>query len=564
MNKDQTNAMLAKALAEAQARKLAIERARAVAQAAGSTTATPTLPTAASTGTGAGAAAKPATPVVSAATLEEIRKRKEALAARLKNLPGASKPAEPATKEIDQRARGGLSVDASSLISRDEHGNLIINTAAGKLKPTGFATTKVNQKQQEQKKLDAFLKPEDDAAAAAAGGAASASSASGSADQLDNPYFDPNLGVAGPKDRSYRPLKFAPQGKYRDLAIKARAEQRIEQLRKEIEQKGHAKVEEDDLKLKDGFVKRALPQDGIEWWDAPYLPNKTYQDVDDGQAKIETEDSLITLYVQHPVPIEPPTELTHKEAAKPRPLMLTTKERKKLRRQRRAEIQKDKQDKVRLGLLPPDPPKVKLSNMMRVLGEEAVLNPTQIEMRVRQETQARLDAHVSANEARKLTPEERKAKERAKKEADLNKGIYCNVYRINDLSHPQKRYKVDTNAAQLGLTGMVIFHPVMNIVIVEGGQKAIGQYKKLMLRRIDWTDNTRLDGTDATESTIENKCLLVWEGQLKERKFKDFKFRKCLNDAKLKDTLNRSGAASFWELALTFKEGDMAGTETLL
>ncbi|KAF9971766.1 hypothetical protein BGZ73_005173 [Actinomortierella ambigua] len=558
MNRNQVNVneMVAKAKAEAQARKLAIERARAAAQAAGVATAVPGAPTA---GAATGATASPATPVVAAATLEELRKRKEALAARLKNLPGASKPAVAETKEIDPRARGGLSVDASSLITRDEHGSLIISTAAKKLKPTGFATTKVNQKQLDQMKLEAFLKPDDDA-----GAAPGTPGAATGADQIDNPYFDPNLGAARPKDRAYRPLKLAHQGKYRDLAIKARAEQRIEQLRKEIEEKGHAKVEEEDLKLKDGFVKRALPQDGIEWWDAPYLPNKTYQDVEEGHAKIETEDSLITLYVQHPVPIEPPNELTHKEAAKPRPLMLTTKERKKLRRQRRAEIQKDKQDKIRLGLLPPDPPKVKLSNMMRVLGEEAVLNPTQIEMRVRQETQARLDAHISANEARKLTPEERKAKERAKKEADVNKGIYCNVYRINDLSHPQKRFKVDTNAVQLGLTGMVIFHPVMNIVIVEGGQKAIGQYKKLMLRRIDWTDNTRLDGTEATESTIENRCLLVWEGQLKERKFKDFKFRKCLNDAKLKDTLNRSGAASFWELALTFKEGDMAGTEIVL
>ncbi|KAG0234097.1 hypothetical protein BGW41_001234 [Actinomortierella wolfii] len=558
-NLNRVNAMVAKAKAEAQARKLAIEQARAAALAAGAAggSAATTPAPAAAVGVSAGGV-RPATPAVSAATLEEIRKRKEALAAKLQNLSSVPRPADAQTTEQDNRARGGLSIDVSSTISRDEHGNLIINTAAGKLKP-GFATTKVNQKQLEQKqleekkkKLEALMKPEDEAAAG------------GAADQIDNPYFDPNLGPAGPKDRSYRPLKFAPKGKYRDLAIKIRAEQRIEQLRKEIEEKGHAKVDEEDLKLKDGFVKRILPQDGIEWWDAPYLPNKSYQDVENGQAKIETEDSLVTIFVQHPVPIEPPNELTHREAAKPRPLMLTTKERKKLRRQRRAEIQKDKQDKIRLGLLPPDPPKVKLSNMMRVLGEEAVLNPTQIEMRVRQETQARLEAHLSANEARKLSPEERKAKEKAKREADVSKGIFCDVYRINDLSHPKKKFKVDTNAQQLGLTGMVILHPVMNVVIVEGGQKAIRQYKKLMLRRIDWTDNTRLDGTEATESTIENKCLLVWEGQVKERKFTDFRFRKCANDAQLKDTLNKSGAASLWELALSFKEGDMAGTEITL
>ena len=39
------------------------------------------------------------------------------------------------------------------------------------------------------------------------------------------------------------------------------------------------------------------------------------------------------------------------------PVMLTAKERKKLRRQRRMEVQKEIQEKVRLGLMPPPEPK---------------------------------------------------------------------------------------------------------------------------------------------------------------------------------------------------------------
>ena len=41
------------------------------------------------------------------------------------------------------------------------------------------------------------------------------------------------------------------------------------------------------------------------------------------------------------------------------------------------------QDKIRLGLLPPDEPKVKMSNLMRVLGSEQILDPTKIERQVR-------------------------------------------------------------------------------------------------------------------------------------------------------------------------------------
>lgn len=58
-------------------------------------------------------------------------------------------------------------------------------------------------------------------------------------------------------------------------------------------------------------------------------------------------------------------------------------ERKKLRTQRRVEREKEKQELVRQGLLEPPPPKVKIGNLMRVLGEQAVADPTAIEAQVR-------------------------------------------------------------------------------------------------------------------------------------------------------------------------------------
>jgi hypothetical protein len=61
---------------------------------------------------------------------------------------------------------------------------------------------------------------------------------------------------------------------------------------------------------------------------------------------------------------------------------------------------------------------------------------------------------------------------------------------VRDLSHPQRRYKVNWTAKELLMTGCVVTLPTFSIVIVEGGAKAQAKFKKLMLRRIDWTSNT--------------------------------------------------------------------------
>ena len=47
------------------------------------------------------------------------------------------------------------------------------------------------------------------------------------------------------------------------------------------------------------------------------------------------------------------------------------------------EREKEKQELIRQGLLDPPKPKVKLSNLMRVLGTEAVLDPSAMEKQVR-------------------------------------------------------------------------------------------------------------------------------------------------------------------------------------
>lgn len=46
---------------------------------------------------------------------------------------------------------------------------------------------------------------------------------------------------------------------------------------------------------------------------------------------------------------------------------------------KRLEKEKDKQEKVKLGLMPPPKPKINLSNYMKVMGKEAIANPSLVE-----------------------------------------------------------------------------------------------------------------------------------------------------------------------------------------
>lgn len=92
------------------------------------------------------------------------------------------------------------------------------------------------------------------------------------------------------------------------------------------------------------------------------------------------EKLKINKLIEHPVQMKPPT---YSEKNVIPAVMLTSKERKKLRRQNRAEALKEEQEKIRLGLMPPPEPKVKISNLMRVLGSEAVQDPTKVEEYVR-------------------------------------------------------------------------------------------------------------------------------------------------------------------------------------
>jgi len=250
--------------------------------------------------------------------------------------------------------------------------------------------------------------------------------------------------------------------------------------------------------------------------------------------------------VEHPIQLKPPAESTKSVLL---PVFLTKKERKKLRRQNRRENWKEKQEKIRIGLEPPPEPKVKMSNMMRVLGQQAVQDPTKIEAHVREQIAKRQKAHEEANAARKLNADQKKQKKIKKIKEDTSLGVNVAVYRVLNLINPAKKFKVEANAKQLLMTGVVVLYRNVNVIVVEGGPKQQKKFKRLMLQRIKWGEEmASKDGTESGDK-IENKCFLVWEGQSKSRVFSEIKFKLSPNESFAREVFKNHGVEHYWDLA---------------
>merc|ERR1711957_580703 len=81
------------------------------------------------------------------------------------------------------------------------------------------------------------------------------------------------------------------------------------------------------------------------------------------------------------------------------------------------------------------------------------------------------------------------------------------AFKIKDLSNKRHLFKIDMNAQQFHLTGCCIACPgVANIVIVEGGPRAIKRYKKLMMRPLNGL-RIRQRTTMKTIATMREKTL---------------------------------------------------------
>jgi len=213
--------------------------------------------------------------------------------------------------------------------------------------------------------------------------------------------------------------------------------------------------------------------------------------------------------------------------------------------------------------------KVKISNLMRVLGTEAVQDPTQIEKEVRKQMAQRMKNHQMRNEERKLTKEQRSEKLSKKYTEDTSVQTHVAVYRVDDLRDRRKSSKIDKNARQNNFTGCLLLYHGLNVVVVEGGPKGLNRFKKLMLRRIDWNtktvgeDEAKEDGDSGVgKSQSENRCLLVWEGVVLKPNFKNFRFTEVASETEARKLLREHSVEHFFDMAAAL--GSQASSSELL
>uniref|UniRef100_A0A8C2IK22 U4/U6 small nuclear ribonucleoprotein Prp3 n=1 Tax=Cyprinus carpio TaxID=7962 RepID=A0A8C2IK22_CYPCA len=327
-------------------------------------------------------------------------------------------------------------------------------------------------------------------------------------------YFDSRVAINSAQ-RAKRGFRFHEQGRFEKIAQRIRTKAQLEKLQMEIAQAAKKTGIQASTKLALIAPKKELGEGEIphiEWWDSYILPSHIELSAHINFDEVEMHG--VTNLVEHPIQMAPPVDTD-----KPVTLgvYLTKKEQKKLRRQTRREAQKELQEKVRLGLMPPPEPKVRISNLMRVLGTEAVQDPTKVE------------AHVRAQMAKRQ--------------------------KIRNLHNPAKKFKVEANANQLYLTGTVVLHKDVNIVVVEGGPKAQKKFKRLMLNRIKWDEpNSKRDepqDSDDEGSRKYNKCTLVWEGTAKERSYGEVKFKQCPTESMAREHFKKHGTEHYWDLALS-------------
>lgn len=365
-------------------------------------------------------------------------------------------------------------------------------------------------------------------------------------------FFDPRLKQKSAV-RNKRKIQFVEKGKYEDIANKLRTKTKLSLLQQEIASISKKTGISSDSRLaliqpKRISTKETIPN--IEWWDFAVLNEVNYDCLNKLTDSDLKEKIKINRLIEHPVQMKPPTQSDKKVIPA---VMLTAKERKKLRRQNRSEALKEEQEKIRLGLIAPPEPKVKISNLMRVLGTEAVQDPTKVEEYVRNQMAKRQKVHEEANAARKLTDAERAAKKKRKIMENTANGVNVSVFRVKDLSDPAVKFKIEANCNQLHMTGTVLLCKNLNVVVVEGGPKQQKKFKRLMLNRIKWSElNSRKKEENTNDEPKEkNTCHLVWEGMVKSRAYGPMIFKTCPTATFAREYFKKVNCEHYWDIAQT-------------
>lgn len=423
---------------------------------------------------------------------------------------------------------------------------------------------------------------------------------------------DPRLLFTDRSARARKALNFVEAGKYIEEAEKTRLKEERKVIagytsgRKVLERKSVADAnsavggdiegiregENMDVSTPVVSIDVPYPSDGgivpaMEWWDEAYLPKeirelrrKSMAPANaDHLSLLDISNSKTYRYVQHPISVKP---LGGEKAQLPLPMFLTKKERKRIRKTTRLEKEQEKRDKQMMGLIPAPEPKFKLSNFMKILGDQAVADPSKVELKVLEQMKQRQLTHEMRNQAAKLTPAERKEKKIRKLQEDTSKQVHVALFRIADFSSQKFRFKVDVNAQQYFLSGLVMLNEEKGsfaLVIAEGGPKGIRKFSRLLTHRIPWgappnplnaeegnDDEEEIDEADEDDgvndmgmvanggvngSNNSGHCTVLWQGCVPKRTFSGFKFQECRNAAACRKYLETKQVAHYWDMTVS-------------
>jgi U4/U6 small nuclear ribonucleoprotein PRP3 len=239
---------------------------------------------------------------------------------------------------------------------------------------------------------------------------------------------------------------------------------------------------------------------------------------------------------------------------------------------------------------------MRLQNLMNVLLNDTVADPSAMEAKVRAQMAERVTGHVEANAARKLTPEQKAEKRRRKYAEDTSAEVHVAVYRAGELGAEggKARYQIDVNAQQWNLSGLAVLHPECNVVIAEGGPKAQRRFRRLMLHRIRWRKKAKsameqaaagageeeeeeeeeesdseddeddvgaaATGANATCSRT-GACALVWTGVVPKARFATaggagggrFTFEAMRSEALARNHLAKLGMEAYWDMCRAYR-----------
>ena len=146
----------------------------------------------------------------------------------------------------------------------------------------------------------------------------------------------------------------------------------------------------------------------------------------------------------------------------------------------------------------------------------------------------------------------------------------CSIYLIIFINNKIK-FQIKKNSEQLHLRGVCILTDVpgtRSLLVVEGSKKSVRKFDRLMLHRINWTENSdetkqesESDDSDDEGSGARNSrgnwCVRMWHGVQPATRFS----RWTLHEVRSEDALNllvkEKGVEQFWEMAQKFRDSSL-------